>query len=279
MNTSRSSGSPRPMPVSPAWGKMSSPRVPTFPPRPPPTQTLPPGHPGHPGHPDHPGHPGLPGACPTRSHAAFGDFKGCIECPTRTISVPRIKYILNQKPVVYESIDSETKYDQVPVNYEFEKRIFPVSVTKPCPPCEAPCDAPAPCADAPCGLPYGARGFRGGPLGRPFSPRGAVLDNALADVTAWPTGPCSPKLPCSMKTHSNYNRYPCSPDVYRHGVGYGGRYGGRYDGRYGAGYPWSAGSRPFGFQRWKSQYVPFRKSPCAVQTTNLCGLRSKCSSC
>ncbi len=50
MNTSRSSGSPRPMPVSPAWGKMSSPRVPTFPPRPPPTQTLPPSHPGHPGH-------------------------------------------------------------------------------------------------------------------------------------------------------------------------------------------------------------------------------------
>ena len=89
----------------------------------------------------------------------------------------------------------------------------------------------SPCAlcDAPCGvgLPYGPSGFRGGPLGRPFSPRGAVLDNALADVTSWPTGPCSPKLPCSMKTHSNYNRYPCSPDVYRHGVGYGGRFGGR----------------------------------------------------
>jgi hypothetical protein len=274
MNTSRSTGSPRPMPISPTWGKTQQ-RVPTFPPRPPP-----------PTHGKSPSHPSHPTGCPTRGGATFGDFKGCIECPTRTISVPRIKYILNQKPVVYESIDSETKYDQVPVNYEFEKRVFPVSVTKPCPPCDAPCAAPcgpAPCADAPCGLPYGPRGFRGGPLGRPFSPRGAVLDNALADVTSWPTGPCSPKLPCAMKTHSNYNRYPCSPDVYRHGVGYGGRFGGRLAGRYGDGYgdgyPWGAGSRPFGFPRWKSQYVSYRKSPCATQTTSLCGLRSKCSSC
>lgn len=246
-----SSGSPRPIPMSPTWARTQPRKSPftfaprrTLPPLPPPTfaprpTTLPPPPATFPRSPSPPRLPRREAPCSAKSGASFSDFKGCIDCPTRTVSVPRIKYILNQRPVVYESIDSETRYDQVPVNYEFEKRVFPVKVTKPCPPCN---DAPASPSCT---------------IGGPFAPLPPWRNRRL---------PRSPRgIPCGMKTHSNFNRLPCSPDAFRRFGSPALPYGGRFS--------------PFNFPRFKSQYVPTRASPCATQTTSLCGLRSKCSSC
>lgn len=69
---------------------------------------------------------------PTISPASPNLFK-CCDTSFKTVSVPRVKYILTQQPIVMEKIHKEVKYNQVPISYEFEKHRKPTKVIKACP--------------------------------------------------------------------------------------------------------------------------------------------------
>lgn len=80
-------------------------------------------------------------------------FKSC-NLRQKTISVPHIKYVLTQQPMVVEKIHKEVKYRQVPVTREFVKHTKPVRVIKmPCSPKQG--RSPRRCGlkmRSPCGL-------------------------------------------------------------------------------------------------------------------------------
>lgn len=70
---------------------------------------------------------------PKISRGASPSLFKCCDTKPRTVSVPNIKYVLTQQPIVVEKIHKEVKYNQIPVSYEFETRRKPIQVVKACP--------------------------------------------------------------------------------------------------------------------------------------------------
>ena len=68
-----------------------------------------------------------------------------VSAPATTVSVPKIRYVLHRRPVVYETVTEQIDYIQVPVQYEFEQRDYAQSQQTQCAPKEAPCSAKKSC--------------------------------------------------------------------------------------------------------------------------------------
>lgn len=209
-------------------------------------------------------------------------FKGC-DTSFKTVPVPRVKYVLNQHPVVFEKIHKKVKFDQIPVSYEFEKKQHPIRVVKsPCSPCQG-----------------GVKQHKGHHHHK--------------------ASPCqlkkqASKLPCAMQDADHLNRLPCkntsplgkshwdpalkSADLFKNKqFSWMGKnaesncpmtgYGGKSPCKTGCGKRSPcvvSGSRcgksPCGitFPRWQSQYVRQGTSPCAVSTTAR-GEKTRCGTC
>jgi hypothetical protein len=58
-------------------------------------------------------------------------FKGCARPPT-CVRVPRIKYVLHKKPVVYESVTKHVSYDKIPISQFYSTKNYPTRVVKAC---------------------------------------------------------------------------------------------------------------------------------------------------
>ena len=41
------------------------------------------------------------------------------------ISIPQIKHVVHQRPVIYETVSEEVSYIQVPVGHSYEQREYP----------------------------------------------------------------------------------------------------------------------------------------------------------
>ena len=161
----------------------------------------------------------------------------------KSVSVPNIKYVLNQHPMLMEKIRKKKGFNQVPVSYEFEKRQFPLKVIKGRSPCS------------------GRKGGRG-------SPWWAVQKRSRGRRGGGsPCGSSKPHLPCGMQTPWHMNRSPCKQTCQSKTTGV---------------MPASpcSGRSTCGitFPRWKSQYVPQSASPCFVKTTS-CGTKTRCGTC
>ncbi len=190
-------------------------------------------------------------------------FQGC-DTSLKTVSIPRVKYTLHQKPVVFEKISKKVCYDKVPVSYEYEKKQHPIKVVK------SPC--------SPCGR-------------KPMSP-----------LPAPACGKKDIKLPCAMQDNWHLNRPPCknlnalgkdvwSPSLKESHLGRGGHHKwwmGKNAANSGRKLPCGVPKSPCNsivpcagtpsFPRWQSQYVPQGKSPCMVSTTGSCQ-KTRCGSC
>lgn len=179
--------------------------------------------------------------------------------PTKMISIPKVKYTLNQKPVVFEKVCKQVSFEKVPVQYEFEKQVFPVKVVKKQGMCKSPC---------------GMMKMGGGK----FSPKmggSPQLQHLLHKLKNKMSpehkhhhhhhkhggSPDMFKIPCAMKTAWHFNRSPCGKDKFMH------------PGQVSP--PCSPSCR---WPRWQSSYVPQKASPCMTAMTSNCN-KKFCSQC
>lgn len=132
-------------------------------------------------------------------------FKSC-NLRQKTVSVPHIKYVLTQQPIVVEKIHKEVKYRQVPVTREFVKHTKPTRVVKmPCSPKQ--CRSPRRCGmkkmHSPCGM-RSPCGVRRSPCGVRSPPCG-MRPRAMQKFS-----PCN--TPCRTRFNPNVKRdgFPCN---------------------------------------------------------------------
>lgn len=129
-------------------------------------------------------------------------FKSC-NLRQKTVSVPHIKYVLTQQPIVVEKIHKEVKYRQVPVTREFVKHTKPVRVMKmPCSPKQ--CRSPRRCGMKKVHSPCGIKMFPRSPCGMRRPPCG------MRPRSMQKYSPCN--TPCKTRFNPNVKRdgFPCN---------------------------------------------------------------------
>jgi hypothetical protein len=212
--------------------------------------------------------------------------------PTKMISIPKVKYTLNQKPVVFEKVCKQVGYEKVPIQYEFEKQVFPVKVVKKQGMCKSPCMKGKFGGVSPkMGGKFSPKMGGGSPklqqllfkLKDKMSPGKQVISEQLK-MKFSPKhkhhghkhhGHGSPnmfKLPCAMKTSWHMNRSPCGKDKFMH-LGSGKSCGSQSQS------PKCGGGNCGGnWPRWQSSYVKTSQSPCMTAVTSNCN-KKFCSQC
>lgn len=192
--------------------------------------------------------------------------------PTKMISIPKVKYTLNQKPVVFEKVCKQVGFEKVPIQYEFEKQVFPVKVVKKQGMCKSPCGMKGK---------FSPKMMMKGKLSPKMggSPQLQHLLHKLKNKMS--PGKFSPKhkhhhhkhggspdmfkIPCAMKTAWHFNRSPCGKDKFVH-PGTAKPCGGS---------PCAMGAN---WPRWQSAYVKQSQSPCMTAMTSNCN-KKFCSQC
>jgi len=186
--------------------------------------------------------------------------------PTKMISIPKVKYTLNQKPVVFEKVCKQVGFEKVPIQYEFEKQVFPVKVVK----------KQGMCNKSPCGMKMGGKfspkmlgKMNGGGKISPMVGGSPQLQHLLHKLKNKMSpkhykhggSPGMFKIPCAMKTSWNFNRSPCDKDKFVH-----------------PGQVSPPCSPSCKWPRWQSSYVKSSTSPCMTAMTSNCN-KKFCSQC
>lgn len=202
--------------------------------------------------------------------------------PTRMVSVPKVKYVLNQKPVVFEKVCKQVSFEKVPVQYEFEKQVFPVKVVKKQGMCKSPCMKGKL-------SPKMGRGHGGSPklqelllkIKDKMSPGKEVVSEKLK-MKFSPKhkhhhhkhhgSPNMFKIPCAMKTSWHLNRSPCQKESFQHPGS------AKSCGSQSQSPKLCGGGCGGNFPRWASSYVPQKASPCMTAMTTNCN-KKFCSQC
>ena len=197
--------------------------------------------------------------------------------PTKMISIPKVKYTLNQKPVVFEKVCKQVGFEKVPIQYEFEKQVFPVKVVKKQGMCKSPCGMKG--KFSPKMMMKGSPKMGGSPqlqhllhkLKNKMSPGKFSPKHKHHHHHKHGGSPDMFKIPCAMKTAWHFNRSPCGKDKFVHPGSGKGCNSQSTSPKFGGG---CGGSWP----RWVSAYVPQKASPCMTAMTSNCN-KKFCSQC